>query len=204
MAQSQLQVVARNAVGKGVARKLRANNQIPAIVYGKGVEPCPVTVEPKALETAISTKAGWNTLITLKGEGSFDGKVVILKDLQKEPIKGSLLHADFETVNMDKQLHIMVPVHVSGTSMGEKEGGTLQIIRHELECYCLPNDIPEAIVIDVTKLKIGDVIHIDDISLPAAVAVPHDVNFTVVTVAGRKAEAEEAAEGEGEAEEATA
>lgn len=198
MAQSQLQVVARNGVGKGVARKLRASDLIPAIVYGKGVEPCTIAVEPKALQNAIATKAGWNTLITLKGDGVFDGKVVILKDLQKRAIKGALLHADFETVDMNKQLHIMVPVHVSGTSAGEKEGGTLQIIRHELECYCLPKDIPEAIVYDVTALKIGDVVHIDDMKLPASVEVPHDVNFTVITVVGRKAESDVVAEAEGE------
>lgn len=193
MAQSQMQVLARNGVGKGVARKLRANNLIPAIVYGKGEEPCPISVEPKALQAAIATKAGWNTLITLKGQGGFDGKVVILKDLQKNPIKGFMLHADFETVNMNKELHILVPVHVSGTAIGEKEGGTLQIIRHELECYCLPKDIPEAILIDVAALKIGDVLHIDDITLPAGVTVPRDVNFTVVTVAGHKAEVDTAA-----------
>ena len=203
MAQSQMQVLTRNGVGKGVARKLRANNLIPAIIYGKGEEPCSISVEPKALQAAIATKAGWNTLITLKGEGSFDGKVVILKDLQKNPIKRSLLHADFETVNMNKALHVMVPVHVSGTSVGEKEGGTLQIIRHELECHCLPKDIPEAITVDVAAMKIGDVLHIKDIVLPAGVTLPDDVNFTVVTVAGHKAEVE-TEEAEAEAGDATA
>ena len=78
----ELNVVARNVVGKGGARALRRQDLIPAVVYGKGTEPCSICVEPKALQAAIATEAGWNTLITLKGEGAFAGKVVILKDMQ--------------------------------------------------------------------------------------------------------------------------
>ncbi len=195
MAKSELNVSAREGVGKGISRSLRRQGSAPGVVYGRGFAPCPISVDPKALKKAISTEAGWNTLITLRGEGTFSGKTVILKDVQLDPIRGDILHADFQTVDMKESVHTTVPVHSIGKSAGEKDGGNLQIIRHELEVICLPDAIPTSIDVDVTHLKIGDVIHIDDIVLPAGVKVPHDVNFTVITVTGRKGE-EEAAEGE--------
>jgi len=190
MAQSELSITLRDGVGKNVARQLRRQELIPAVIYGKGTDPCSVAVSPRDLDSAIATDAGWNTLLTLKGDGPFEGKVVILKALQKDPLKGDMLHADFHTVDMTQRVHVMVPVHVVGTSAGEKMGGSLQIVRHELEVNCLPADIPSSIHVDVTALNIGEVLHIADIQLPAGVEVPHDVNFTVVTVVGHKAEAE--------------
>jgi len=199
MAQTELNVVARNVVGKGGARALRRQDLIPAVVYGKGTEPCSICVEPKALQAAIATEAGWNTLITLKGEGAFAGKVVILKDMQVDPIRRDVQHVDFQAIDLKKKVHVMVPVHPVGKSEGEKLGGNLQVIRHELEVACLPSAIPSVIEIDVAALKIGDVLHVEDLVLPAGIEVPHDVNFTVITVTGRKAE-EEAVAGEEAAE----
>jgi large subunit ribosomal protein L25 len=191
MAKSELNISAREAVGKGISRSLRRQGAAPGVVYGKGFAPCPIVVDPKELRRAISTEAGWNTLITLRGEGSFAGKTVILKDMQLDPIRRDILHADFQTVDMKEAVHTTVPVHPVGKSIGEKEGGNLQVIRHELEVICLPDAIPTSIDVDVTNLNIGDVIHIDDIALPSGVKVPHDVNFTVITVTGRKTEEEE-------------
>jgi large subunit ribosomal protein L25 len=194
MAQTELNVTARAVVGKGGAHSLRRQGLIPAVVYGKAMETCNVVVEPKALKAAIATEAGWNTLITLKGDGAFDGKVVILKDMQVDAIRRDVQHVDFQTIDLQKKVHVMVPVHPVGKSEGEKNGGLLQVIRHELELVCLPSAIPGAIEVDVTALGIGDVLHINDLVLPAGVEAPHDVNFTVITVTGHKAE--EAAEGE--------
>ncbi len=194
MAQTELNVILREGVGKGSARSLRRQGLIPAVVYGKGMDSCSLSVSPKALEAAIATEAGWNTLITLKGEGAFDGKVVILKDLQVDPVRGEALHADFQTIELGKKVHVMVPVHPQGKSQGEKQGGTLELIRHEVEVVCLPNAIPSAINIDVSALKIGDVVHVDELVLPEGVEVPHEVNFTVLTIKGRKEEAAEAVE----------
>ncbi|WP_305042599.1 50S ribosomal protein L25/general stress protein Ctc [Geoalkalibacter sp.] len=198
MGQTQLTVSLREGTGKGVARSLRRKDLVPGVVYGKGMEACPVFVEPKALETAIATESGWNTLITLQGEGPFAGKVVILKDMDVDSIKRTPRHVDFHAVNMKKKVHVMVPVHAVGKSAGEKIGGSLEVIRHELEVHCYPDQIPAAVEIDVTALGIGDVIHIEDVTLPEGVEVPHEVNFTVITCTGRKAEEEEpAAAGEG-------
>jgi len=197
MAQSELNVTNRDRTGKGVARTLRREGLIPATVYGRGLEPCSIIVEPKALKAAIATEAGWNTLITLKGDGSFSGKVVILKDLQVDAIRRNMKHADFQVIDMKKKVHVMVPVHTIGKSAGEKIGGNLQVIRHELEVVCLPTAIPSAIEIDVTAMEIGDVLHIADIALPVGIEVPHEVNFTVITLTGRTVEEEGTEEAEG-------
>jgi large subunit ribosomal protein L25 len=196
MAQSQLSVALRAGTGKGSARALRRAGLVPGVVYGKGLTACTVAVDPKALKQAIATEAGWNTLITLQGDGPFDGKVVILKDLQVHPLRRDMTHVDFQAVDLNQKVHVMVPVHVIGKSQGEKTGGQLHIIRHELEVVCLPSDIPTSINIDVAALNIGDVVHIEDVALPAGTEVPHEVNFTVITVTGHKAE-EEAAAAEG-------
>ena len=202
MAETELNVTLRNGIGKGGARALRRQNLVPAVVYGRGLEPCAVTVEPKALKKAIATESGWNTLITLKGEGAFSGKVVILKDMQVDPIRRDVKHADFQVIDLKKKVHVLVPVHPVGKSEGEKVGGSLQIIRHELEVFCLPSAIPGAIEVDVTSLDIGDVLHVEDLVLPTGVEVPHEVNFTVITVTGHKAEEGEEGAAEEEAEEA--
>ncbi len=200
MAQSQLAVTSRDSAGKGVSRSLRRQGLVPGVVYGKGMEACNVAVDPKALNQAIATEAGWNTLITLKGDGTFAGKVVILKDVQIDQLRRNPIHYDFQTVDLTKTVHVMVPVHAVGKSKGEKLGGALQVIRHELEVVCLPANIPTSIDLDVTELNVGDVVHIDDITMPTGVeAAPHEANFTVVTVTGRKAEEAETAAEEAEA-----
>lgn len=194
MAKSVLNVETRVRIGKGGARKVRQDGLVPAVVYGKGIEALNLRLDPKALQQAIATEAGWNTLITLKGDGPFDGKVVILKDMQVDAIRRDPQHIDFLAIDLKEALAVMVPVQPVGKSKGEVEGGNLQLVRHELELYCLPTNIPTSIDIDVTALNIGDSVHIEDVTLPEGVESQHDVNFTVLTVVGRKAEEIEAGE----------
>lgn len=196
MAQSQLNVASRAGTGKGSARALRRAGLVPGVVYGKEMTPCTVAVDPKALKQAIATEAGWNTLITLQGDGPFNGKVVILKDLQVSPLRRDMTHVDFQAVDLKQNVHVMVPVRAIGKSQGEKTGGQLHIIRHELEVVCLPTSIPTSIDIEVSALNIGDVVHIEDLTLPAGTEVPHEVNFTIITVTGHKTEEAVAEEAE--------
>lgn len=188
MAQAELNVSSRTRLGKGGNRALRRQAQAPAIVYGKGMEPCPIVIEPKALKKALANDI--NTLITLTGEGPFAGKVVIVKDMEFDAIRRDITHVDFQAIDLTKPVHVMVPVHAIGKSQGEKDGGSLQLVRHEIEITCLPTAIPNAIEIDVTGLKIGGVVHVNDLKLPAGVEAPHDVNFTIITVTSTRAEEE--------------
>jgi large subunit ribosomal protein L25 len=113
--------------------------------------------------------------------------------MQLDPIRQTVLHVDFQAIDLKQKAHVMVPVVAVGKSAGEKEGGNLQVIRHEVELVCLPTNIPSVLEVDVTALAIGDVLHVQDIKLPAGVELPADVNYTVFTVGGRAAEVEEGA-----------
>ena len=188
MAKSVLNVETRVRVGKGGSRKVRRDGLVPAVVYGKGIEALNLRLDPKALQQAVASEAGWNTLITLKGDGPFDGLVVILKDMQIDAIRRDPKHVDFLAIDLKKSLSVMVPVQPVGKSKGEIEGGTLQLVRHELELTCLPTNIPTSIEIDVTKLNVGDSVHIDEVSLPEGAESHHDVNFTVLAVVAPKVE----------------
>ncbi len=194
MVQAELNVEVREKAGKGVARKLRAVGKVPAVVYGKDIEPQTITVDPKALEKAV--EGDINTLLSLKGVPALDGKVVVLKEVDYHPIKRDMVCVDFHTVSLTEKSSFMVPVHTVGTSAGEKMGGSLQLIRHELEVMCLPTEVPHSIDIDVTALEIGDTLHIEDVKAPAGADLVFDVNFTVITVIGHKAEAPEGDEPE--------
>jgi large subunit ribosomal protein L25 len=194
MAKSELNVETRVRIGKGGSRKVRRDGLVPAVVYGKGIEALNLRLDPKALQQAVATEAGWNTLITLKGDGPFDGLVVILKDMQIHAIRRDTQHVDFLAIDLKQALAVMVPVQPVGKALGVTEGGTLQLVRHELEVYCLPTNIPTSIEVDVTALAVGDSIHIDEVTFPEGVESQHDVNFTVMAVVGRMAEEVEGAE----------
>jgi len=114
MAQTELNVTARERLGKGGARSLRRQGLVPAVVYGGELEACPITVEPKALDKSIATDAGWNTLITLHGVPAVEGKVVILKETQIDPIRGEVTHADFQAIDVSQRAHVTVPLRVVG------------------------------------------------------------------------------------------
>jgi large subunit ribosomal protein L25 len=182
MATAELNVTMREDTGKGVARKLRAQGFVPAVVYGKGLKPCTISVEPRALEKAVSSDAGWNTLITLKGAKPVEGKVVVLKDLKLHALRRTMVCADFHAIDLKKKSHFMVPVVTVGASVGVKAGGLLQVLRHEIEVVCLPHQVPQSIEVDITALEIGDVVHINEVVVPEGTEIPHDVNFTVLTV----------------------
>ena len=199
MAQVELNVELREGTGKGVARKLRAVGKIPAVVYGKDIDPTTIVVSPKELQAAISGEAGINTLLTLKGVAGLEGKLVVLKDAELHPLRRDMVCADFQAINLQEKSSFMIPVATVGTSAGQKMGGSLQLIRHELEVMCLPTEVPQHIEIDVTALEIGDTVHIEEVKAPANVELVFDVNFTVVTIVGHKAETEETEETEEDA-----
>lgn len=137
-----------------------------------------------------------NTLIRLHGDGPFDDKVVIVKDIQRNALSRQFLHADFQAIDLTKKAILLVPVKLVGKAVGEKSGGILQVIVKELEIRCLPSEVPPFIEINVAPLEIGDSIHVADIVFPSGVESTHEENFAVVSVA---APAKEEVEGEQEA-----
>jgi large subunit ribosomal protein L25 len=138
------------------------------------------------LKHAMIGRSLFNLVVT---DGDVTRHTVMIRELQTEPVSRQFLHADFYEIDIRRKLVVQVPVTTVGKSKGVEMGGLLQVIRRELDVYCLPDKIPEMISIDVTDLGIGEAVHIEDIDVPEGVELPHEVNFTVVTVlGGRKAE----------------
>ena len=188
-------------MGNGPARVLRRAGQIPAVLYGRKIEPVLLSVNTKDLEQILKKGSFGQFILNLVIQnGKKMTKPAIIKELQTHPVSGSLIHIDFYEVDMKRQIKVMVPVVTTGKSAGIEEGGLLNIVRRELEVFCLPGDIPEAIEIDISELGIGDSIHLEDVPLGENVEVAADVNFTVVTVLSPKVEEEVVEEEEEELE----
>lgn len=173
----------REGVGKEKAKKLRAKGLIPAIFYGPRSQTIPLVIDSKELAKILQTEAGENVLIDLdirKGAQS-DRKVVMLKDIQIDSLQSITLHTDFFEVAMDEMVTVEVPVHLVGKPEGTKMGGILDQIRRVIQIQCFPGDIPKSIDIDVSPLKIGDSIHVQDIQVEKAKIIS-DTNFTIATV----------------------
>jgi len=173
----------REEVGKGGARKLRTKGLIPAVFYGPKSQSVPLVIDSKEFVKTLQTEAGENVLIDLnirKGDQS-DRKVVMVKEIQVDPLQGTTLHTDFYEVAMDEMVTVEVPIHLVGKPEGIKMGGILEQIRRVIQIQCLPGDIPKRINVDVSSLKIGDSIHIQDIQVEKA-KILFDTNFTIATV----------------------
>jgi len=213
MEQKELKVMLRKESGKGPARRLRREGLIPAVFYGPKTDPIPLSLRPEDLRDALSTAAGENALIFLRAEDDLkvSDKVVMLKDLQVDPLTRKFLHADLYEVATDKEIEVEVPIHLQGKSAGVLEGGILQQVSRELRVRCLPRDIPEGIEIDISELGIGDSIHARDIPFKEGVEIVVETDFTVLTVSApaveekpeavveeKPAEAEEKPEAEAE------
>jgi large subunit ribosomal protein L25 len=189
----------RTDTGKNVNRRLRTRGLIPGVLYGAKKEAVPVAVSPKEITSILRSKTGENTLFELEIGGS--RRKVILKEFQVEPIKGSLLHADFYEVALDKAIEVSVHIEVVGTPVGVKvQGGLLDFVTRELEVSCLPADIPEKITVDVSELELGKSIRVADVKVPDKVTMLSEPDLVIVHVVAPRAEEEVAAPAaEGEA-----
>lgn len=190
----------RTTTGKSPARALRRQGELPAVLYGPDTEPVLLSVNVADLEKALKTSAG-QTFFNLKiSEEKGAARTAMIKELQQNPVSEEIIHADFYEISMDRKISVKIPVIVTGKCIGVEMGGLLQIIRRELEVFCLPGSIPDSVVIDVTDMNIGDSIHVEELPLPDDVEIAAEVNFTVITVLAPKVEEEEEPEEEGEEE----
>lgn len=196
MGEFALGVELREERGKGVARKLRAAGRIPAVCYRRNAESVAVSLDPRELDLLLrKASAGMNTLIDLKvtGGGDFDGRQVLVKELQRDPITGAYLHADLYAVDLQQSIHVSVPVHLKGTAIGVSlGGGILDQSTRELDVECLPSAIPEEFAVDVSQLQVGDSIHVRDLVVPEGIEILNDPDVSIVSVVA-PAVAEEAA-----------
>jgi len=194
MAEVTLEVTRREQSGKGVARKLRADGKIPAVVYGGHREAVPIVVDRKAVSELIQkSQHGVRSIFLLKMSGTDQQRHAMIKDIQMDPISRRMTHIDFVRVVMDEVVRVTIPVHHTGTAIGVKEGGLLDFQVRDLHVECLPAAIPDAIEVDVSNLGVHDYIRIADLTLPEGVKVLDDPDRVVVGVTVARAEVVEVA-----------
>jgi large subunit ribosomal protein L25 len=189
MATVDLQGELRTETGKQVAKRLRRSQRIPAVVYGGQRGPVPVAVNPQELLSAL--EAGENTLLNLAVTGGPTPQtcLVILKELQRDPVKGRPLHADFQEISMERKIRVEVPLVLQGDPIGVKDkGGILEHALRQLSVECLPLNIPEKIAVDVAGLDIGNAVHVRDVHVAEGVRILDDGARVVASVSAPVAE----------------
>lgn len=171
----------REGKGKGPARRLRQQGLIPAVVYGRKQEPTHLSVDPAGLLKAIETPHKFNTLLTLKLDGA--EKHVLFKDWAVDPVSRKLEHADFLEVSLEEPVKVDVPVVTTGRSPGQAEGGILSLAAHEIVLEALPAKIPVRIEVDITNLKIGQSIHVSELTPPEGCKFKFSTDYVVAFLA---------------------
>ncbi|MBU5612763.1 50S ribosomal protein L25 [Geomonas azotofigens] len=193
MSKQVLNVELREKTGKGICRRLRAAGRVPAVVYGKGIEPICISLALKDLTEAIAGEGGRNHILTLQGVPALEGANVIVADLLRDSLKNHARHVDLHKINLADKVKVQVKLNLVGTPAGVKAGGFLDFAMHTVEVECLPVHIPAHINVDVVDLAIGHSIHVGDISAPIGATILSDPKAPVVSILGRKAGAEEEA-----------
>jgi large subunit ribosomal protein L25 len=190
----ELKAQMRTTKGNGPARAMRRDGRIPAVLYGPKTDPNMISIGAHDLENILKQGSIGRSIINLEIDGVKGTKATMVKEMQAHPVSRDILHVDFLEVDMKRKINVNVPVITTGQSAGVELGGMLQIIRRELEVYCLPNKIPQDITIDITDLEIGDSVHVSDIETEGDVEIPYDVDFTVLTILSPKKAEEEVEE----------
>jgi large subunit ribosomal protein L25 len=195
MADVTLTAERRSASGKGPAGRVRREGLVPAVVYGLGSDNVSVSVSSRELLHILSGATGMNTLITLEIDGA--SELAMARQLQRHPVKGTLLHVDFVRVRADQTIQAEVPVHLTGDAEGVARGGVLEQLVHTLTVEAKPSDFPPSIEHDISALEIGGQVYVRDLVVPPGVTVLQNADDLVGQIsAPRVAEAEEGAEGE--------
>jgi large subunit ribosomal protein L25 len=185
----------RNDTGKSAVRRLRAAGKIPAICYGAGGEPLPITVDPAALLKSLDPIKKTNTVLNLSVTGAPAGAeslTVMVRDYQKDPLRGDLTHADFIRVDLTKPVHATVPIILVGKAEGVKLGGLLHQVIRVLAIACTPDRIPAKLEVDVSALNMGEALHVSDLKLGEGIRPLVDGGSSVCSVTAPKAEKEAA------------
>ncbi len=185
----------RTVVGSRPAGRLRREGKLPAVVYGLDTDTVNVTVPARDLAHILAGEAGANALITLKLNG--DEMLTLARQIQRHPSRGDLVHVDFIRIRRDVAVEAEIPVHLEGEPAGVRDGGILEQLLFTLRIEAKPEDIPTAIEVDVTALEINDQIRLEELTVPAGVALQHEADELVVQVIPPRVEEEpEPVEGE--------
>jgi large subunit ribosomal protein L25 len=187
-----LKAYPRSQVQRAEVTKLRRAGRVPATIYGRQAKPQNLEISAKEISDLIHHSVSENLLVDLSVESDARSKrLALVKEIQHHPLDGKVLHVDFHEVAENEKVTVHVPVETTGEAAGVKTGGgTLEHVLFKLKVRCLPKDLPEQIVIDVTALEIGKAVHLGEIKAPEGVEILGDKHITVVAVAAPRAEEE--------------
>lgn len=174
--------------GSAASRRLRAEDRIPAVVYGHGTDPLSVSIERRDLRLAVSGANGFNTVLSLQVGGSTH--VALIKDVQRHPVKRTVSHVDFLIVNPDEKIRVHVPFHLAGESKAvNQSGGRVDPAVDHIDLFTTPNQMPSEVRVDITDLQPGQVLHLRDLQLPAGCTAAGDPDMPVIVASAGKAAA---------------
>jgi large subunit ribosomal protein L25 len=188
---------ARSRAGKGTARATRLKGRVPGVIYGEKQTPELISVDSRELLKELHKGSFFSRLFTIDIAGKTER--VLARDVQLDPVSDRPIHVDFQRIGKDSKVRIFIPVHFldQDQSPGIKKGGVLNIVRHEVEFFCQPDNIPEALSISLAGMEIGHSIHISAFELPQGIKpVIQDRDFTVATIAAPTKEEEAAPKAE--------
>ncbi|MDR7385976.1 MAG: 50S ribosomal protein L25 [Armatimonadota bacterium] len=189
-----LEVDARGERGKSAVRKLRRAGRVPGVLYGRGIEPLAISVDARAVEAALQRLAGANVLldILVREDGHVRTELAMLQDVQRDVLTRRILHVDLHRISLTEKVYTRLPVRLKGEPPGVREGGILEFLRHEVEVTGLPTDLPDHLELDVSRLALGDSLHVRDLKVPPGVTVLTPPEETLVTVLAPAVAPEEA------------
>lgn len=192
MNEIKVTVESRKETGKAEVGRLRHKGRIPAVLYGAGKPPVAISVDSETVKEILRGEGGENTIFLLKLKGSKDERLAMIKEIQRDPMRGHILHLDFIRVTAGHTLNVMINVELTGESAGVKEGGRLDFITRELEVEVLPKEMFDHITVDVSHLEIGDQITVGDLvgHLPGSAKFLEDEGRVILNIEQPMAEEE--------------
>ncbi len=180
MANATLQVERRELGSRYELNKIRKSGKIPGVIYGKGLSaPMPIMLDGKELSAFIRSHPHAVIEVDVPGEGKHP---IMMAEVQRDPMTQLLKHIDFRRVDMNAKISTSARLEVTGTSIGEQEGGMLQLVLHEVDIECYPKDIPDVIAADISQLGLGEHLTVADLQLPAGVVVKQDPETVVAAI----------------------
>ena len=187
--QTKLSARSRTESGSSEVKAVRARDAVPAVIYGKSIQPQNIEINRREFEILLAHAAGESILVDLEVEtnGQKTSHLSLVQEVQHHPLRRDILHVDFQAVSATETIDASIPLETVGESDGVKNfGGLLELILRELPIRCLPKDLPEIIQIDVTALGVGDSLHVRDLVLPTGVTAAMDGEVTVLSVVAPK------------------
>lgn len=189
MSEVTIEVERREDIGKNANRRLRAKGRVPAVVYGDKKDPVAIHVGGREIGNLLRSEGGGNAVFLLKMAGTKQTRHAMIRDVHADPIRGDLLHLDFQRIRMTDKVHVSVAIDTQGVPVGVKtHGGMLDFVTREIEVECLPANIPGHIALDVSALDVGDHVEAAQLTLPTGVVLHDDPHKVIVSIAAARVE----------------